>query len=41
MIAKTGNSAPTVEDSLEMPVLKDLYTTYGKTFHFWEIDLGQ
>jgi hypothetical protein len=40
MVAKPGITGP-VEESDEMPTLKDLHSTYGKTFHFWEFDLGQ
>lgn len=40
MIAKQGIPGG-VDDLLEMPALKDLHTTYGKTWHFWQIDQGQ
>ncbi|KAJ4469604.1 hypothetical protein J3R30DRAFT_3713826 [Lentinula aciculospora] len=29
-----------IDDMLEMLALKDLHTTYGKTWHFWQIDQG-
>lgn len=40
MIAKQGIPGG-VDDILEMPALKDLHTTCGKTWHFWQIDQGQ
>jgi len=40
MVAKPGIPSP-IDDGLEMPALKSLYTTYGKTFHFWQIDRGE
>ncbi|KAJ3843990.1 hypothetical protein F5878DRAFT_200977 [Lentinula raphanica] len=40
MVAKQGIPGG-VDDMLEMPALKDLHTTYGKTWHFWQIDQGQ
>jgi len=39
MVAKQGIPGG-IDDMLEMPALKDLHTTYGKTWHFWQIDLG-
>ncbi|KAJ3775967.1 hypothetical protein FB446DRAFT_723038 [Lentinula raphanica] len=39
MVAKQGIPGG-VDDMLEIPALKDLHTTYGKTWHFWQIDQG-
>ncbi|KIK61730.1 hypothetical protein GYMLUDRAFT_243410 [Collybiopsis luxurians FD-317 M1] len=39
MIAKQGIPGG-IDSALEMPALKDLHTTYGKTWHFWQIDKG-
>ncbi|THV05563.1 DUF1264-domain-containing protein [Dendrothele bispora CBS 962.96] len=39
MIAKPGIPSG-VDSTLEMPALKDLHTTYGKTWHLWQIDRG-
>ncbi|EEB89773.1 hypothetical protein MPER_12096, partial [Moniliophthora perniciosa FA553] len=39
MVAKAGIPSG-IDDALEMPALKDLHTTYGKTWHFWQIDRG-
>ncbi|KAF5350255.1 hypothetical protein D9758_007858 [Tetrapyrgos nigripes] len=39
MIAKPGIPSG-VDDALEMPALKNLHTTYGKTWHLWQIDRG-
>jgi len=39
MIAKVGIPSG-VDDALELPAMMSLHTTYGKTFHFWQIDRG-
>ncbi|KAF8825780.1 hypothetical protein HHX47_DHR6000691 [Lentinula edodes] len=39
MVAKQGIPGG-VDDMLEIPALKDLHTTYGKTWHLWQIDQG-
>ncbi|KAJ3878318.1 hypothetical protein F5051DRAFT_452382 [Lentinula edodes] len=39
MVAKQGIPGG-VDNMLEIPALKDLHTTYGKTWHLWQIDQG-
>lgn len=40
MVAKAGIPSG-VDDAMEMPALQNLHQTYGKTFHFWQIDRGE
>jgi hypothetical protein len=41
LILPFGSTVPTaVIDKAEKPAMEELIDTYGKTWHFWQVDLG-